>query len=724
MADKKHTPAPDERVVLAHERSKRTGGGHDPVHDKKEPRQRMEMSAQEEYLYGRGVFDAYNVKPNWASSTQGRMTIRLVSRGIFGAFAFAISNRYASRQLRDYEPDTFKWGEVKLTEKPLQYVAYGFDSTVGRGIKQFVQWVEPVKGVWSEEVVRFRPRTYVHTVEGQPTGRSLGAEIVGVTFDFSMMSWFDGLARNVIQAIDPNMIQPWYRDKDGNATTRKEGKFSLQHWGKSVGHSLWRITTKNAGEDWAVALPYVYHMKWQRNVISGLRGFDGKLLFPGFKNSADRNRNGGNLVINRQGNIVGDHQLAGVIDLQGRFVMYNVYTLMYREAYDALGRVIIRAYRNGFRTHFSLPKDPLGAMVDCFGYGGRYLIKSFIKANLFMQPAVPFFWIFRVPQSKWKSEIMLQHHRLNQNPIGTWQPQPNGTPEPGAVSTYRFPYPMKYSDWVRATGGRFGGARPDHFYFSDEKVPFPQGLKDPKGLFQLKNCPTLTSKILNPFGWLSYNTGTQLSRLVDKIVPMQSGVSHWLAGTKNLAELPIERTVFLRNYVDAAYAYTPYFIAKDEFGLRVNDSPSTGENGKMDKAIYGLIDNVFTFRFKKAGASLAEIYKLATDLPGQVNYQEGKKLLHEEEYKHHGMPRPKEAAPVESNHGKPKEKQPVQPIPMVLKPSTKVEAVTVQYNVPPPTHLKHGNATQATAKQEGTWAQSMQTRAALDQLSRSDTTLH
>ena len=680
-------------------------------------------SAYEEYLYGRSILSTYDLKPNWSTSTKGRMAIRLVSRGISGSLAFAFAQRYAYKQLLNYEPETFKWGETKFLEKPLQYVAKSFDVVFGKPIEAFVRVLAPEskKEGWVQSALRFRPGAYFHSTPGLLTGRSLGAEMVSVTFDFSAMSFADAMTRNIIQAFDPNLPQTWFVDKDGNPTLRTRGHFSAKNWARSAMRATWRSLTKNAGEDWFAALPYVYQMKWQREAISKIPVFDpyapganlkhGK-QFDGFKITSDRNRNGGSLIVNPDGKIIGDYHLPGLIDLQFRFVGYNVYTLIYRELYDTIGRGIKDVWKNGFHPHWHMPSNPLAAAVDAVGAGGRYLLKSAIKANLFMQPAVPFFWVFRTPQSKWKSEIILQGGAANQNNIGTWNPMPPSVMDPHKPNVHRFPHPVTYNEWVRPTKGINGKPRPKDLWFGNQKVPFPESLQE-KGLYHWDNCPTWVSKILNPFGWISYTSGTMLSQAVNKYVPMQSELSYLLAGTRDLAQVPLQRTVLLRNFVDAAYAYTPYFMAKDEFGLRVNDMGVDGKLGKMDKAIYKLIDNTFTLRFGQIGQSIGEIWDLSTD------------SLQKQEVLHYEGKRPDDVLVKKKKLEETKPKTIIH-VPFTSRaPSTKVQATSVQYNVVPPTHMQHPPIEKTSAREDAaSWVDTMADRAQQSRDPHAKPTLH
>lgn len=693
--DTEHQPfgdsMPDERQAIDEARRVRNAGNDDTItvdrarNNDKTNKGPQHGSVYEEYLYGRSILSSGKHKPNWASTTKGRLAIRVVSRGVVGAAFYAWANRYVGEALNSYESNK-SWSELK---GPLQYVAKGFDEVLGRGIQSGARLFTSNKALIGN-TVRFRKKLLFdrHQQPGALPGRSLGAEMVAVTFDFSAMSFGDGLARNVIQAFDPNLPQPWFKDKDGLATTRGQGKFDAAEWGKSLLRSSWRIVTKNAGEDWFAALPYVYQMKWQRQAIAKIPGFfeDGKIIntadehrpFGGFKLGSDHNNNGGSLKINKDGHVTGDYQLGGVLDLQGRFVGYNVYTLIYRDLYDMIGNTIKKVRDGDLHMNFHMPKHPLVSVIDSAAISARYFAKSFIKANLFMQPSVPFFWITRVPQSKRRSNFVLeealpgvdQHNQ--RNALGVTAERAQGFKDSGLR------YPLR-DDLAKTIGGSTGNL---HFNDRYPDVPHPyspemQGVNG-SNPFSWKSCKTITSKILNPFGWICWQAGNGLNGLASGVINNEKYNNHWVGGI--LGRTPGQRGDFFRNYVDASFSYTPYFMAKDEFGLRVNDAPTGGGIGKMDTAIYDLIDNVSTFRFKKALGSAQEIGHLWRHLPSDVHHAEGS-IAEETEAK-----RLQKVAAAQS--------QAIKPAP-VSTPTTKVQATTVQYNVAPPTHLNHTTSAEA-----------------------------
>lgn len=603
------------------------------------------------YLFGSSGTDA---RPALSDSMQGRAMIRLVSRGVVGSAFFVLGTHLAKQQLEGYEP----W---RKATNPLQKIAKALDRTVGNALEKTAFHLTPgdmqkkADAAW--EITNFRTKMYsgpeavaYDTARGgrQPgwhvdrwnyvrplNGRSLGAEMVSVTFDFFMASIGDAATRNIFQALDPNVKQPWLLDKEGHATTRDQGKFDAGRWLQAVGRSSFRILTKNAGEDWAAALPYVYQMKWQRQALAK--------RWKGFKLASDHGWNGGMGKVVAQatpehyrGEVVGGYQLPGAIDLQARFVGYNWYTLMYREAYDAVGRGIDKLRHGG--VHLSLPQhfNPLTAALHGVGFTGRYVAKSFIKANLYMQPAVPIFWLFRTPQSKYKGGYGADN-LLNSNALSD-QSQ-------GALFTRS---PQK----ALVEGAEKGDA--NHLVnYAQDIFPRYQAIHDPQlrneahwgngnvirrsdmppgklGIFAdhpyaLKGVKrTWFEQMLNPFGWVCFQSGTGLTHAVDWATKHRvDPVTKLLFKGSKSTNLLLDREKLLRSYADAAWSYTPYMWLKAETALRVDDRRSSEQLGHMDKAIYRMLDSAATFKFKDAFKAGAEVIDLGLHYEKDVKSREG-----------------------------------------------------------------------------------------------------
>jgi hypothetical protein len=384
-----------------------------------------------------------------------------------------------------------------------------------------------------------------------------------------------------VQAIDPNVKKTWLVNDEGKPAAKGETKhFKPGEFLKWTGQTAWRIVSKNQGEDWAAAIPYAFQMKFQRQFLSNVmsKRWDGhKLVF-------DQGWNGGAYKVNQQGKIVGDYQLVGALDLHARFTGYNWYTLMFREGYDSLGNAINR-WKKGEGFFQNDPekedKNPIMAAVDNVLDAGRYVTKSFIKANLYMNPAVIPFWAIRVPQSKWRPE-----NHVAQG-IG-------GAAIAGA--NRENPY----------EGGMFGGKQYDHYATNTTFDKVEKGF----------------SRVLHPIGKFSNYIGNKAASASDRWEskgwwPGQSSMLGRVVGQGE------SRREFMHQYTDAMLSYTPYIIAKAEFGLRVDDSKGDGKLGQMDKAIYSLMDNASSFKLRKTWESMKLIHKLGTNFEREVKAREG-----------------------------------------------------------------------------------------------------
>lgn len=617
---------------------------------------------------GSGTLD----RPAWSDTMHGRGAIRLLSRGVAGAAAFAIGGHIASKQLKGYDSvgklERLRPGNV------LQYVARGIDKTIGHSLEfsayhlTIGDHIKKADAAWN--ITNFRTKMFsephgfeLGKVPGQEhrpdrygvmrplNGRSLGSEIVNVTFDFFLASIGDATVRNIIQAFDPNVKQPWIIDENGQATVRGKGHFDLGKWGQSLGRSTWRIVTKNAGEDWGAALPYVYMMKWQRQALSR--------VFPGFKLSSDNNLNGAVCKVSDKGYIGGGYQLAGAIDLHCRFVGYNWFTLMYREGYGAVAHKFEQWRDHGFKIGAPHLSNPITAAVDGLGFTTRYIAKSFIKANLYMQPAVLFFWPMRTPQSKWKGFY------VNENAVKAGEMDSLGkadavlkrsakittradvNPRTGEVNfvgnSLRDMFPRVQFKWDKPRSEAFwNGHKVSEVAAHAHEPSHIYGITDPYHFGTKRN---LFDTVLNVFGALSFHTGSGLTNLVDAVTHNKVD---WLTnrleplklpqGFKNVAELAkknpeqlqlmrneqlLMREKLLHNFADAAWAYTPYMWAKAETAMRVDDRRGVGELGHMDKAIYHFIDSVMTFDGKGIKQSLGDIKKYGLSIEKEVKSREG-----------------------------------------------------------------------------------------------------
>lgn len=537
-------------------------------------------SSYQNYLFGGAGSEEH---PAWSDSAKGRFAIRLLSRGIVGAAFFTVGGRMAQNQLKGYNQATWKWKNINSTNW-LQAVAKGFDITLGRAIEGAVRGIASLKYTSDEarrigkEAVTFR-NSRVFEGSGFDKGRSYGSDVVHFTFDFAMASIGDALTRNIVQAFDPNIKQTWkVNDKGELASKGEHWHFVPSEFLKWSGKTAWRILSKNQGEDWAAAIPYAFQMKFQRQFLSNIFG----KRWSGHDVVFDHGWNGGAYKVSN-GKIVGDYQLVGAIDLHARFVGYNWYTLMFREGYDAIGNAWRKWKENGFviQPHWPEHLNPITSTMDGVGRTMRYVTKSFIKANLYMNPAVIPFWMFRVPQSKWRGEHFIENGKL-----GVISGAPGGYNAMNGQKPYE--------------GSIFGSkAHYEHIPTRTNFDKFEEGF----------------SRFLHPLGKLSNWAGIKMGAVGNKVAGtglLPKSVNTLLGDQK-----------FMHNFVDASFSYTPYMWAKAETALRVDDNKGDGKLGQMDKAIYRLMDNGASLNLKGIKKSLGEIWTLGTNFERNVVSREG-----------------------------------------------------------------------------------------------------
>jgi hypothetical protein len=176
-----------------------------------------------------------------------------------------------------------------------------------------------------------------------------------------------------------------------------------------------------------------------------------------------------------------------------------------------------------------------------------------------MQPAVIPFWLLRSPQSKWRGGAI---HPDAPNMAGR-----AAVGEPFSVRNY------------------------EHYPTATVADKMERGF----------------SQFLNPFGSISYKAGNVVKRGADRIFTGDGAINNFMGPSGS--EL---REKLVRNYVNAAFAYTPYMWAKAETALRVDERPPNGDLGKMDKAIYKLMHEAAHFQLKDVWATTKEIARLGT----------------------------------------------------------------------------------------------------------------
>jgi len=521
-------------------------------------------------------------KHAWSDTVHGRMAIRTVSRGILGAAFFTAGSLLTRKWMNS---DFHKYDEGRglfNQENPLQFIAKLIDMTAGKGIKTTVKALHGgevvIAAAAAEKAVRFRHAKY------GGGGRSLGSEMVHVTFDFFCASVGDAWGRDIAGWFDPNAKKSWM----------KNGKIDFPDAIKSSVKSLARYVTYNGGEDWAVALPYVYFMKASRHAV--------EKFSPGFVYDQASNAAGGSHKVDKHGNHVGNFNLEGIIDLQGRFTVYNMGTLMYREAYNYIGDKLNHKPASLYGAPDKKKPRPLEAAANF----GKWIVRSVIKGGIYMTPAVPFFWITRTPQGKQKGKFINEE-------LGAIGYEGKKKPEILGVSE------LDKSAKLDASKGRIKGTTPDQeVYFTryDPGYPTYKAINgDSKDNMYIQNNTLkrqdqygVLAEPFNPYG-KTFNIADAGLNEIGKLNYRGAKKANTWADSKNNTKwgkavksgLGIKKlSEFSQTYVDAAVSYTPYMIAKAEFA-------NAWDSGKTDLALERTIDAATHFNWGEFKAGAREV---------------------------------------------------------------------------------------------------------------------
>ncbi len=495
-------------------------------------------------------------KKPWNASPQGRLAIRVFSRGVMGSAFFAVGGMVGHKWLQNYDHNA----SVLNQKNPLTFVSKLIDIVAGAPIEATVKNVAKVAGheapeLLAKKAVTFRP-SYRHS-SFMYNGRTLGHEMSSVTFDFFCASVGDAWARDLAGLVDPNAKKEWM--KDGHIQWPSAVKQAMK--------STWRYVSLNGGEDWAVALPYVYFMKAQRSAIEHYS--------PGFMYDFDRHMNGGSSKFTG-GKFVGDYNRAGAFDFQTRFTMYNMGTVAYREMY---AHIADRFHGKHTALYGAPDKEPEKGIINNVSNGLKWIARSVVKGGIYMTPVVPFFWATRPSQYKYKGAIIdPQNGVLLRGPSvdNAFIPMNQLNPEQAG---YAIKYNRKMDSFSLDPIGRVpppGAHGGVHNPFVDGK----KGLHNFAGHMSDGVRRTVTAKVTkadNHFG---------------------------VAGEKAKAFLGIAPggsfAKLSNSYVNSAISYTPYMYAKAE-------AANLWDDGKMDMSIERAIDGATKLNFGEFKAGVREI---------------------------------------------------------------------------------------------------------------------
>ena len=529
----------------------------------------------------RKAFEQVEAKP-WNSTPQGRLAIRAFTRGILGAAAFTWGGYYASRGkgyageslgLDGYDHYAGAAGFNK--GKPLHYVAKFFDVVAGTPIKYTVTNVANALGhdgkYWGEGSVLFRPTNKARSVNTK--GRSLGEEVVGVTFDFFTMSIADAFGRDMVDWFDPNVKKNWIDNK---------GNIKPAEMADNIVKRSWRYLSYNGGEDWAVALPYVYLMKAQRSLIHQFS--------PGWKYDFDRSLNGGSHKINEHSQHIGNYNLEGILDLQSRFTCYNIGTLMYREWYNNIANKLNGKPDSLYGSPDKPPADL--SVAGSVEHTAKWMMRSVIKGVITMTPAVPFFWITRTPQHKYKGALLHQGDNSMLSYI-------DNEGKPSAVRSNEFQRhdhkPNQFNDKTPTYLAKYSTATRD---WETTHVSAPNPFAQNGDFHSRTHRSAAYERVFNPVDSVlnAFGTASNSGRKAMHHVPKLFGYN-----AQNLSSKSFHNYKKISDrFFNASVSYYPYMYVKAE-------TAKLWDTGKMDMSAERLVDGLFSGNWKEVKAGAGEV---------------------------------------------------------------------------------------------------------------------
>jgi hypothetical protein len=524
----------------------------------------------------------------WSDTYSGRLAIRSISRGIVGASFFAAANMYAGKALKNYTPDN--------ASGVLPTIAKFIDNTAGKAISGTVKFVTGDAEKAAKSVI-FRDTRYLgmgHGKDGkQIFGRTLGSEVVHVTFDFAAMSFSDYMTRYVLGLLDPNARKEWM----------KNGHIDVPGALKDVFKNVFRGVTYAAGEDMAVAIPYVYGLRLQRNMIDHFS--------PGFKYDSDRGLNGGSLKAKNE-KIVGDYQLEGALDLMGRFSWYNVGTKMFRDAYSKAETKLDRWWEGDRKLHLPTvdPKSLTASGILHSVTGGiNYVVRTTFKVMAYMIPATGMFFVSRTPQSRVRGIIIDQDNGVLGRDVSedNFKPLKSHTLATHELESKGAGFTVGGKDvyWRKVEGGKVVDRKAATF------VPFTEQTTDTfNGTYYAKSGnPEPWYNNVSKFGSnkiarFCYDGGAGVETLItkgrDKLNAMLKPFGgEFKAGPEQQKQ--IEK--FARLYFNAAVSYTPYFMMKTDV------LSAEWDTSRMDMAFDRMLAGAGHLNWGEFKAGLSEVMR-------------------------------------------------------------------------------------------------------------------
>ncbi len=492
-------------------------------------------------------------------SVAGRGVIRMFSRGVMGVAAFTLGGWWANKRMANYS-------HLKPSDalNEVEKIARFYDNAFGKPLKATVNFF----GRDGETFVNnFRPTAKYAGYDGK-YGRSLGHEVVLVTFDFASMSIGDFWGRKIAHTIDPKAERPEWK--------REDGSIDWVQATKTFGKNWWSAVSYSAGEDWAVAVPYCLTMRHLGTPAINK-------IIPGYKFDFDQNANGGAFRVDDKGRINGNFTAGGVLNIWERFTTYNIGTLMFREAYAWTGNNLKNLWQHGKLPPLveTVPGHKHESFAETAVDGAKqftnWLARSTVKAVMYMVPAVSFFWVTRVPQHKFRGPFI--------------------HPEKGIM--------MYGNDKVLRATTLPNPEHPNAFFVD------PNFTKDTPVYFSVSREPAI-----NPFkdGFIQHNAKTYgiWDKLLNPVAKANDKVRNALrkpiGGLLNKLGSTSGES-FADTFINASIAYTPYFWAKSDWLAAKLDY------GRMDAAVDRTLAGAATLNGGEFKEGLGEIWNATWQKP-------------------------------------------------------------------------------------------------------------
>ncbi len=555
--------------------------------------------------------------PPLYKSLGGRLLTQSFARGVTGAAFFAVGNYMLSQYNRN--PDA-PLSEQPMLAKPIKAVEGIFDNLLEKPARFVVEKsysfnhdAEQAEAL-TNELFRFNkyvPKTDmleavnkgVNLTNADAYGTTWAQEIVQRTWSFASGSIGAALGRNAVSIIDPNHKTSWMRE---------DGSIDVKDMLQSSAKSFFQIMTYNQMEDWFAAPFYTVQLRGQRALYdNGLFNRDaakdaGIVETQLLNNSASRHVKSEMVGGELQGTIGESYSGVDMLDYHGRFGLYNTYTLIFRDAYNHL-------FKNRV-DETCAPEDNIGkheesGVLHKASESAKYLVKSLIKSQIYMQPSILFFAPERIGGAK-------ESHGFIDDATGT----PLTTApiyEFNATDPTQKVQPAVKKGAQPLNKGVL--AKPEHMdahlkgeqdlYVGSTKISIQ---KDPKTFDAYKDSNGLVDKSLN----LSGKVTKGLAGFIDAGL---QPVGETLASGYNKLQKDDKKQIksdklqkalqeISHDHAAAAVSYLPYMASKYEFA-NLWDTPV------MDAAAYRFTDGLFGLNFGEMASGLKDIGSAITFKP-------------------------------------------------------------------------------------------------------------